>query len=80
MDGSLITTFLAHPSLAETPLPVSYTNDALRYTGNWTQLTNDTAWTSDAGASVSLNFTGVAVAIEGPSGTEKSFGTYYVVR
>ncbi|OCH87206.1 hypothetical protein OBBRIDRAFT_837568 [Obba rivulosa] len=54
-------------------------NDTLIYSPNWSIILNGTAHTESPGASVSLNFTGVAVAVTGPSGTELSPGNFTVI-
>ncbi|OCH85142.1 hypothetical protein OBBRIDRAFT_891362 [Obba rivulosa] len=63
---------------SQIPLPIIYSaqDDSLRYEGNWTNSSNGAMQTSSQGASVSLNFTGVAIAIEGPTGLSQGFGAY----
>ncbi|EMD34608.1 hypothetical protein CERSUDRAFT_116772 [Gelatoporia subvermispora B] len=68
-------------ALGEEPVEVTYEalSDPLVYNGNWTFFPNNTAQTSMFGASMSLNFSGVAVAVTGPSGTSSSAGAYTVI-
>jgi len=63
-------------------VPLETTFDAasgsLSYFGPWDKFSNGTSQTTYPGASVSVNFTGPAIVVMGPSGTASSFGQYYV--
>ncbi|OCH85138.1 hypothetical protein OBBRIDRAFT_891359 [Obba rivulosa] len=67
-------------SLDQPPQEVTYDaqSEALVFSQDWTMLPNGSAETNLIGASVTLNFTGVAVLIAGPSGTETSSGIFAV--
>ncbi|EMD34609.1 hypothetical protein CERSUDRAFT_116773 [Gelatoporia subvermispora B] len=66
--------------LDEAPTEVIYNSltEALAFSEGWTMSSNGSAQTNFPGASVALNFTGVAFAISGPSGTDSSAGEFGV--
>ncbi|OCH85139.1 hypothetical protein OBBRIDRAFT_839186 [Obba rivulosa] len=68
-------------TLDQAPVEVIYgvNSDPVVYSGNWSMFLNTTAQTNVFGASVSMNFSGVAIAVSGPSGTVSSAGSYAVV-
>ncbi|OCH85140.1 hypothetical protein OBBRIDRAFT_798476 [Obba rivulosa] len=63
--------------VGQVPVEATYAgmNSALGFFGPWSQFSNGTAHTDYPGASVSVNFTGPAILVTGPS---ESFGQYYV--
>ncbi|OCH85133.1 hypothetical protein OBBRIDRAFT_839181 [Obba rivulosa] len=66
------------PSGSVTYIP-SPEDDTLVYTGNWTMNPNGTAQTSSVGSTVSLNFSGFSVAVNGPIGIHGVAGFYGVL-
>ncbi|EMD34610.1 hypothetical protein CERSUDRAFT_86009 [Gelatoporia subvermispora B] len=81
-SGATITAAYNISQVPPTSSTTSYTpdNEALVYNGTWTTSTGGRQQTSAPGSTVSLNFTGFSVMVNGPIGLDGTRGIYLVVR